>query len=353
MSAKLTRVRGTISLQGNKPPHIVYNKQKLPPQKSNENKMPPLGEHVTVLLESAVEYLNIKPSGIYIDTTLGRGGHSALILKQLGPEGRLIAIDKDPTAIEAAQQLFGHDKRVEITHGSFTLLGSLVAERGLTGQINGILMDLGISSPQVDDATRGFSFMKEGPLDMRMDTTQGITAAQWLAEVKEQELADALWMYGDERFSRRIACTICQQREVEPLTTTLQLAELVKRIYPRPKPSQRKRIHPATRTFQAIRIIINQELDDLSIALQQAVNVLALEGRLVVISFHSLEDRIVKRFMRDKARGKQFPADLPILDCDLGRQLQRIDGIITPSDEEVENNPRARSAVMRVAEKIA
>jgi len=314
-------------------------------------------QHTTVLLQSAVEQLNIIPDGIYIDATLGRGGHTRAILERLGPHGRLIAIDKDPSAIAVVQQHLHDDTRLEIIHGSFTAIASLVAERGLTGKINGVLMDLGISSPQVDNPARGFSFMQEGPLDMRMDSTQGITAAQWLAHVKEQELADVLWTYGDERFSRRIARTICEQRETKPLTTTLELAELVKRIYPRPKPSySRKRvkqIHPATRTFQAIRIMINQELDDLSIALQHALDALTIHGRLVVISFHSLEDRIVKRFMRDKARGESFPSDLPILDCDLGRQVQRIGGIITPSDEEIQENPRARSAVMRVAEKIA
>ena len=315
--------------------------------------MPLFAEHRTVLLEPAVEQLAICEDGLYIDATFGRGGHSAAILAKLGEKGRLIMIDKDPTAIAAAEQRFANDQRVQIVQGAFTLIESFINAQQLTGQVNGILLDLGISSPQVDEASRGFSFMQDGPLDMRMDTTQGITAAEWLASVDEQVLANALFTYGEERLSRRIARTICEQRQTQPLTTTLQLAELVKKIYPRPKPTQRKRIHPATRTFQAIRIIINRELEDLAIALKQSLSVLATGGRLVVISFHSLEDRIVKRFMRDKARGKDYPMHLPILEQDLGKQLKIVGGFIKPSDGEVQYNPRARSAVMRVAEKIA
>ena len=305
-------------------------------------------EHRSVLLEESVDALAIRPDGIYVDATFGRGGHTALMLERLGPEGRLLAIDKDPQAIEAARSRFAGEPRLRLHHGSFAELGEFVEGCGLMGQVDGVLMDLGVSSPQLDDASRGFSFMREGPLDMRMDSSRGESAAQWLARAKEGEIAKVLKEYGEERFSKRIARAIVAAREESEITTTAQLAALVAAAVP----VKEKDKHPATRSFQAIRIFVNGELDDLRACLDQVVDVLQRGGRLAVISFHSLEDRIVKRFMRDQARGDDFPLGLPVTADQLKPRLKIVGKAIRPGAEEVAANPRARSSVLRVAEKL-
>ena len=304
--------------------------------------------HQAVLLEEAVAALQVEPDGVYVDATFGRGGHSMRILEQLSERGRLLAIDKDPQAIAVAQARFAGDSRFQIHHGSFAEMAAFVGSCGLTGQVNGILLDLGVSSPQLDDASRGFSFMRNGPLDMRMDSTQGISAAEWLAEAKESEIAKVLKVYGEERFGKRIARAILAVRDERPVTTTAQLAALISDAVP----VKEKDKHPATRSFQAIRIFINGELEDLDICLSQAVDVLQCGGRLAVISFHSLEDRIVKRFMRRLVRGDEFPIGLPVTADQLKPTLKMARKAIRPSAEEVAANPRARSAVLRVAEKL-
>ncbi len=292
--------------------------------------------------------LQIEPDGVYIDATFGRGGHAALMLERLGAEGRLLAIDKDPQAVEAARARFAGDGRFQIHHGSFAELAEFVASCGLTGQVAGVLMDLGVSSPQLDDARRGFSFMRDGPLDMRMDSTQGMSAAEWLAEAKEGEITKVLKVYGEERFGKRIARAIIAARAEAPIATTGQLAALIVDAVP----VKERDKHPATRSFQAIRIFINGELDDLNACLDQVVDVLKRGGRLAVISFHSLEDRIVKRFMRNQARGDDFPVGLPVTADQLKPTLKMAGRAIRPSAQEVEANPRARSSVLRVAEKL-
>lgn len=305
-------------------------------------------KHTTVLLDEAVNGLNIRPDGIYIDGTFGRGGHSRLILSQLGPEGRLIAIDRDPQAIAAAQAIT--DPRFSIIHGPFSSLESYAEERGLTGKIDGILLDLGVSSPQLDDAERGFSFMRDGPLDMRMDPTRGQSAAQWLQTADEADIAWVIKTFGEEKFGKRIARGIVERNRDQPMTRTKELAEVVTLA----TPVKDKFKHPATRTFQAIRIWINSELEEIERALKGSLNVLAAGGRLSVISFHSLEDRIVKRFMRENSRGPQVPAGLPVTEEQLkklgGRQLKAL-GKLMPGEAEVAENPRARSSVLRIAER--
>jgi 16S rRNA (cytosine1402-N4)-methyltransferase len=304
--------------------------------------------HRPVLLEEALVALNLKPEGVYVDATFGRGGHSAAILQRLGPQGRLLAIDKDPHAIAVAHERFAAEPRFSIFHGSFAEIGAAVDAAGVRGQVDGLLLDLGVSSPQLDDASRGFSFMRDGPLDMRMDTTRGLSAAQWLAQAGEGEIARVLKELGEERFAKRIARAIVTARIETPIETTGQLAELIKTAIPRWEPDK----HPATRSFQAIRIFINHELDDLRECLDQVIDVLAVGGRLAVISFHSLEDRIVKRFMRDEARGDDFPVDLPVTVDQLQPTLKVVGKAVRPSPDEVDENPRARSAVLRVAEKV-
>ena len=281
----------------------------------------------------------IRPDGVYVDATFGRGGHTALMLERLGPEGRLLAIDKDPQAIEVARSRFAGEPRLRLHHGSFAELGEFVEGCGLMGQVDGVLMDLGVSSPQLDDASRGFSFMREGPLDMRMDSSRGESAAQWLARAKEGEIARVLKEYGEERFSKRIARAIVTAREESEIVTTAQLAALVAAAVP----VKEKDKHPATRSFQAIRIFVNGELDDLRACLDQVVDVLQRGGRLAVISFHSLEDRIVKRFMRDQARGDDFPPGLPVTADQLKPRLKIVGKAIRPGAAEVAANPRARS----------
>lgn len=305
--------------------------------------------HETVLLNEAVEALAPRIDGIYLDGTFGRGGHSRLLFSKLGPDGRLLGFDKDPQAIATAHELFAGDSRFDIVRGSFAELAAACVERGWTGKVAGVLLDLGVSSPQLDDPERGFSFLRDGPLDMRMDPEAGESAADWLARAEADEIADVLYTFGEERHSRRIARAIVAARAEAPIRTTERLAEIVKAA----NPSWEKHKHPATRSFQAIRIFINHELDDLERGLSAAVDVLAPGGRLVVISFHSLEDRIVKRFMRKEAKGEALPKDLPVMGGPLNQRLNLVGKAVMPGDEECAANPRARSAVMRVAEKRA
>lgn len=311
-------------------------------------------EHITVLLHETVDGLALKEKGIYIDATFGRGGHSRLILSKLAKDGRLIAIDRDPKAIETAQQI--QDPRFQIVHSSFSAIPEICEKYGLMGKIDGILLDLGVSSPQLDEAERGFSFMKDGPLDMRMDTTQGLSAAEWLQQVSEQDLAWVLKTFGEERFAKKIAHAIVNynknalKNNTAPLTSTLQLAELIAQA----TPFKDKHKHPATRSFQAIRIFINSELEELERVLEGALKVLAPKGRLSIISFHSLEDRMVKHFMRKQSKGEDIPRGLPLREDQIQRnqQLKTIGKAITPSDTEIALNPRSRSAVLRIAERL-
>ena len=309
--------------------------------------MPP---HQSVLYAESLESLNIKADGVYIDCTFGRGGHSLGILEQLGESGRLLAFDRDIDAINSSQaQQLSADTRFKLYHGCFTDLAAVIDQLGLSGQVNGILMDLGVSSPQLDTAERGFSFLRDGPLDMRMDTHNGLSAAQYLAQVEEKDLIKVLFEYGEERFAKRIAKAIVERRSAQPLQTTLQLAKLIEDSVP----FRDKHKHPATRTFQAIRIEINQELEQIKAGLEQAVQVLAPEGRLVVIAFHSLEDRIVKRFIRQESGLKHNPGKLPVKEQDIAKgQLKKVGKSIRAQALELQLNPRARSAIMRVAEKI-
>ena len=304
--------------------------------------------HHPVLLEEALVALDLKPDGMYVDATFGRGGHAAAILQRLGPQGRLLAIDKDPDAIAAARERFADEPRFSIFHGSFAELGAAVDVAGVRGQVDGLLLDLGVSSPQLDDASRGFSFMRDGPLDMRMDISRGLSAAQWLAQAGEGEISRVLKELGEERFAKRIARAIVATRQENPIETTRQLAKLVTEAIPRWEPDK----NPATRSFQAIRIFINSELDDIRDCMDQVVEVLAVGGRLAVISFHSLEDRIVKRFMRDEARGDDFPVGLPVTVDQLQPTLRVVGKAVKPTPGEVDENPRARSAVLRIAEKM-
>ena len=305
-------------------------------------------QHITVLLHEAVEALVTDTSGFYVDGTFGRGGHSALVLERLSTEGRLLGIDKDMAAITTAQHRFGNDSRFSIAHGSFAGLANLVAERGMSGKVQGVLLDLGVSSPQLDEAERGFSFMQDGPLDMRMDQTKGQSAAEWVNTVSEDEITRVLKEYGEERFARRMARAIITERQKTPFTRTRHLAEVIKEA----NPAWEKGKHPATRAFQAIRIQVNNELGDLDDVLEQALEVLAPGGRLVVISFHSLEDREVKRFIRRQELGDPIPKGLPVRDDQLNKRMRSLGKAIKASDEEVKINVRSRSAVMRVAEKL-
>lgn len=305
-------------------------------------------KHTTVLLDDAVGGLNIQPEGIYIDGTFGRGGHSRLILSQLGEKGRLIAIDRDPQAIAAAEQI--DDPRFSIIHGPFSQLGDYVESLGLVGKIDGILLDLGVSSPQLDDAERGFSFMRDGPLDMRMDPSQGESAAQWLMRAAEEDIAFVIKTYGEEKFGKRIARAIVERNRLAPMTRTKELAEVIAAAMP----VKDKHKHPATRSFQAIRIWINSELEEIERALASSIKALAPKGRLSIISFHSLEDRLVKRFMRTHSRGVQVPAGVPMTEAQIqalgGRELRSL-GKSVPGSAEVAENPRARSSVLRIAER--
>ncbi len=305
------------------------------------------GLHKTVLLDEAVEALRIKADGTYVDATFGRGGHSREILARLGRTGRLIAIDRDPEAVASAASLA--DSRLTVLQMAFGRIGRVVAEANLAG-VDGVLLDLGVSSPQLDSAARGFSFRLDGPLDMRMDTGHGTTAAEWLAQASEQEIGEVIRRHGEERFAKQIARAIVAARSSGPVDRTRQLAQIVAKAVSTREPHQ----DPATRTFQALRIHINQELEELEIALPQCLEMLNPGGRLVVISFHSLEDRIVKNFMRTQAQPGALPARLPVRAAELPKPRMKLVGKpIFPGDAEVTANPRARSAVMRVAERVA
>lgn len=306
------------------------------------------GAHETVLLREAVEALVTDPDGVYVDGTFGRGGHSRAVLAQLGAGGRLVAADKDPAAIAVASEVAQGDERFEFYHGSFARLPHQLRGLGIAA-VDGVLLDLGVSSPQLDDGERGFSFLRDGPLDMRMDTSSGATAAEWLSAAKEGDIAAVLKDYGEERFARRIAAAIVAARQAVPIETTAQLAQIVSEAHPR----WEKHKHPATRAFQAIRIKVNGELADLETFLDGALDMLRVGGRLVVISFHSLEDRLVKRYMRDMSRGEALPRGLPVKESALNRRMRLVGKAVRASAGEVDLNPRARSAVMRVAEKIA
>jgi 16S rRNA (cytosine1402-N4)-methyltransferase len=305
--------------------------------------------HRPVLLREVLDGLAVRPDGIYLDGTFGRGGHAAAILERLGPDGRLYAMDKDPEAVRVALDRFGRDTRFHIQRGTFAMLGHLAREQGVAGRISGVLLDLGVSSPQLDDPERGFSFLRDGPLDMRMDPEQGQSAAQWLAQAGEAEIARVLQEYGEERFARRIAQAIVRDRAERPITTTQQLAELIAAAVP----TRERHKNPATRSFQALRIQINRELQDLEAALEQVVGVLAPGGRLAVISFHSLEDRMVKRFLRRESRGEELPLGLPVTGGPKPGRLRLLGKAIRAGEDEIALNPRARSAVLRLAERAA
>ena len=303
--------------------------------------------HQTVLLHEAVDALVTLPDGFYVDGTFGRGGHSRYLLQNLNRSGRVLGVDKDQEAQAAAHELAESESRFQFFHGSFAELPQQLRGMGVDA-VDGILLDLGVSSPQLDDGDRGFSFMRDGPLDMRMDTSCGETAAQWLSRADLQDIAGVLKEYGEERFARRIATAIVAARAVSPIETTSQLARLVSEAHPR----WEKHKHPATRSFQAIRIKVNRELEDLQAFLSVALDMLRVGGRLVVISFHSLEDRLVKRYMRDMARGDSLPRGVPVTDSQLNRRMRLVGRSVKASAEEVASNVRARSAVMRIAEKI-
>ena len=306
--------------------------------------------HISVLLDEAITGLAMKADGIYIDCTFGRGGHSGLILSQLSDQGRLIAIDRDPTAIEASKKFAG-DARFSIEHHGFAELLHIAEKQNLLGKVDGILLDLGVSSPQLDEAERGFSFMKDGPLDMRMDTTRGQTAAQWLADADVEDITWVLRTFGEEKHAWRIANAIVDTRGDSPLTRTGELAALIKKT----APQREIKKHPATRSFQAIRMYINSELDQIEKALSASLSVLKEEGRLVVISFHSLEDRLVKQFMKKHSQGKKVPRGMPISEEELnkGKKLALVGRKHKPSKAEVAENVRSRSSVMRVAQRLA
>ena len=303
--------------------------------------------HQSVLLDEALDSLNIRPDGTYIDATFGRGGHSRAILQKLNEKGRLIAFDLDPEAVSYAKEEFADEPRLIIKHCNFDQVASVIAELGLTKKIDGVLMDLGVSSPQLDDAERGFSFLRSGLLDMRMDTSQGETARQWLAKVKHGDLMYVLRKYGEEKFAKRIATAIVEVRAEREITETGDLAEIISNAIP----VKEKHKHPATRSFQAIRIFINQELQAVEKGLEGAASVLAKNGRLSVISFHSLEDRIVKRFMRDKSSRPKLPAGLPVMEADIVVPFQIVSKPIVAGDAELGVNPRSRSARLRVLER--
>lgn len=304
--------------------------------------------HVPVLLGPVLEGLDIQEDGVYVDGTFGRGGHSSAILQRLGSEGRLIALDRDPQAIQSADAALLNDPRFELERSDFEELGKRIEEAGLTGRVNGILLDLGVSSPQLDEAGRGFSFLRDGPLDMRMDPESGIPAREWLGQVEATELTRVLKKFGEERDARRIAQAIVAAREVAPIASTAQLADVVASVVP----AHARKTHPATKTFQAIRIFLNRELEQLETVLAQSLDVLAKGGRLCVISFHSLEDRIVKRFMREHSREAEQYRGMPNVPAEFRPKLRQVGKAITATADEVAANVRARSARLRVAERM-
>lgn len=304
--------------------------------------------HIAVLLDEAVEAVVTRDTGFYIDCTYGRGGHSEKIMQRLVSDGCLLAIDKDESAIANARERFAGESRFEIVHSSFANLQTLVEARNQVGKVTGILLDLGVSSPQLNEAERGFSFLHDGPLDMRMDQSQGVSAAEWVNRVSFEDMARVFKEFGEERFAKRMARAVIRERGLEPILRTARLAEILKVA----NPAWERGKHPATRAFQAIRIQVNNELGDLEAVLAQALEVLEVGGRLVVISFHSLEDRLVKRFIRRHEKGDTLPKGLPIQDAKLNKRLRSCSKAVKASAIEVDRNVRARSAVMRVAEKL-
>lgn len=320
----------------------------------NETIMTESFQHISVLLHESIDGLAIKPDGIYIDGTFGRGGHSHTILSQLGPNGRLYSIDRDPQAIAEAQKI--DDPRFTIVHGPFSGIAEYAQRYDLVGKVDGVLFDLGVSSPQLDDAERGFSFMKDGPLDMRMDPTSGMPVSDWLAQADLDDITWVIREFGEDKHARRIAKAIVAYRENEenePLARTSQLAKLISDAAPK---SFKEKKHPATRAFQAFRIYINSELEEIDTALKGAASILAPQGRLSVISFHSLEDRMVKRFMRKESKGPEVPHGIPLTQEQIralgSADLKTVGKAIKPSEQEVEMNPRSRSSVLRIAEKL-
>lgn len=305
--------------------------------------------HTPVLLQEVLAALELRAGGRYLDATFGRGGHSAAILERLGPDGAVIAFDRDRQAIAAGRARFANDGRMTLVGSAFSQLSTVVAQMGLVGGIDGVLLDLGVSSPQLDDASRGFSFMHDGPLDMRMDDSAGASAADFVARAPEQEIARVIREYGEDRFAKRIARAIVAARRAAPIVRTLQLAQIVAQSIPVREPGK----HPATRTFQAIRIQVNHEFEEIRAALAGSLSVLAPRGRLCVISFHSLEDGIVKRFMQEQSQEDPIYAGLPDVPAHAQPKLRRVGKAIHPSEQEIAANPRARSAVMRVAERVA
>jgi 16S rRNA (cytosine1402-N4)-methyltransferase len=305
-------------------------------------------EHLPVMLNEVIQGLDIKPDGFYVDATFGRGGHSSAILSQLSSQGRLLVMDKDPDAIEHAALLYSTDHRVIIRQESFKNADKICAALKVLGKVDGFLMDLGVSSPQLDNQGRGFSFNHEGPLDMRMDPTQGISAKEWLSLAKEAEIAEVLKTYGEERYHKKIANAIVTARDIAPILSTTQLAQIIAKAHP----AWEKFKHPATRSFQAIRIFINDELGALTTCLNNILEILAPKGRLAVLSFHSLEDRMVKQFIQNAVRGDDYPRGLPILYSDLNPKLKWVVRKQKATDAEVFDNRRARSATLRIAEKL-
>lgn len=320
----------------------------------NEKTMTNTFQHISVLLNESIDGLAIKPDGIYIDGTFGRGGHSRTILSRLGENGRLYSIDRDPQAIAEAGKI--DDPRFTIIHGPFSGMAKYAEQYDLVGKVDGVLLDLGVSSPQLDDAERGFSFMKDGPLDMRMDPTSGIPVSQWLLEADLDDITWVIREFGEDKHARRIAKAIVAHREneeKEPLTRTSHLAKLISEAAPK---SFKEKKHPATRTFQAFRIYINSELEEIDTALKGAASILAPQGRLSVISFHSLEDRMVKRFMRKESKGPEVPYGIPMTEAQIqalgSANLKTVGKAIMPTEAEIEMNPRSRSSVLRIAEKL-
>ncbi len=304
--------------------------------------------HTTVLLHETVDGCLTDPDGVYVDGTFGRGGHSRLLLSRLTEKGRLFGIDKDPLAIASGKELEAEDSRFRIVQASFADMKQALAAEGID-QVDGILLDLGVSSPQLDDAERGFSFLKDGPLDMRMNPDAGISAAEWVATTPEKEMVRVFKEYGEERFAKRMAGAVVRERAQRDITRTADLAEILKVA----NPAWEKHKHPATRAFQAIRIAVNNELGDLENLLADSVDLLKPGGHLAVISFHSLEDRMVKRFIRAQEKGKDVPAGIPLTEDQLGKTMKKIGKAIMPGDDEVQRNPRSRSAVLRIAERLA
>jgi len=306
--------------------------------------------HITVLLKEAVDSLVIDSSGFYIDGTFGRGGHTSLILERLSDPGRLMAVDRDPDAINAGKARFRDESRLCFQHSEFSKISTLAEEMGWKGCVSGVLLDLGVSSPQIDSPERGFSFMNDGPLDMRMNPSVGMSASEWLQVVEMEDLVRVLKVYGEERFGRRIAAAIMERRVSGPIETTAELAKIIDEAIPVRDPHK----HPATRSFQAIRIQVNSELDEVHKVLEDSLQLLDAGGRLVVISFHSLEDRIVKRFMRDHSRPRPVPRGIPVTASQESKPSLRLVGkAVKPAASEISANPRSRSAVMRVAERVA